>query len=120
MFAGPLGRSTFTPPKSSFDSPLYGLVSLRRSQVEAVVEEYVRGVEAGAAITHIHGVRRPASDIGPDGRKVSRLDVDGWKRMQEGILSRCDAVMQFGVAGGKKEADGAAARHDVGYLRPAR
>ena len=30
MFAGPLGRSTFTPPKSSFDSPLYGLVSLRR------------------------------------------------------------------------------------------
>ena len=31
MFAGPLGRSTFTPPKSSFDSPLYGLVSLRRS-----------------------------------------------------------------------------------------
>ena len=32
MFAGPLGRSTFTPPKSSFDSPLYGLVSLRRSQ----------------------------------------------------------------------------------------
>ena len=32
MFAAPLGRSTFTPPKSSFDSPLYGLVSLRRSQ----------------------------------------------------------------------------------------
>ena len=32
MFAGPLGRSTFTPPKSSFDSPLYGLVSLRRFQ----------------------------------------------------------------------------------------
>ena len=31
MFAAPLGRSTFTPPKSSFDSPLYGLVSLRRS-----------------------------------------------------------------------------------------
>ena len=33
MFAGPLGRSTFTPPKSSFDSPLYGLVSLRRSHI---------------------------------------------------------------------------------------
>ena len=33
MFAGPLGRSTFTPPKSSFDSPLYGLVSLRRSHL---------------------------------------------------------------------------------------
>ena len=36
MFAGPLGRSTFTPPKSSFDSPLYGLVSLRRSQLPFV------------------------------------------------------------------------------------
>ena len=31
MFAGPLGRSAFTPPTSSFESPLYGLVSLRRS-----------------------------------------------------------------------------------------
>ena len=38
MFAGPLGRSTFTPPKSSFDSPLYGLVSLRRSQIELNLE----------------------------------------------------------------------------------
>ena len=39
MFAGPLGRSTFTPPKSSFDSPLYGLVSLRRSH------QYISSVE---------------------------------------------------------------------------
>ncbi len=73
------------------------------NQVEAVVEQYVRGVEAGAAVTHIHGVRRLESDIGPDGRKVSRLDVDGWKRMQEGIRSRCDAVMQFGVAAARLE-----------------
>ena len=36
MFAGPLGRSTFTPPKSSFDSPLYGLVSLRRSHLKLI------------------------------------------------------------------------------------
>ena len=35
MFAGPLGRSTFTPPPSSFESPLYGLVSLRRSHFRA-------------------------------------------------------------------------------------
>ena len=44
MFAGPLGRSTFTPPKSSFDSPLYGLVSLRRSQVVCQVEQVPRVV----------------------------------------------------------------------------
>ena len=42
MFAGPLGRSTFTPPKSSFDSPLYGLVSLRRSHLGEVLA-HVRG-----------------------------------------------------------------------------
>ena len=41
MFAGPLGRSTFTPPKSSFDSPLYGLVSLRRSQLYNVLDTIV-------------------------------------------------------------------------------
>ena len=35
MFAGPLGRSTFTPPKSSFDSPLYGLVSLRQELADS-------------------------------------------------------------------------------------
>ena len=39
MFAGPLGRSTFTPPKSSFDSPLYGLVSLRRSQNDYFISD---------------------------------------------------------------------------------
>ena len=39
MFAGPLGRSTFTPPKSSFDSPLYGLVSLRRSHWRALTQD---------------------------------------------------------------------------------
>ena len=44
MFAGPLGRSTFTPPKSSFDSPLYGLVSLRRSQFKIDVVEVTRNV----------------------------------------------------------------------------
>ena len=41
MFAGPLGRSTFTPPKSSFDSPLYGLVSLRRSHCRTWRHQYV-------------------------------------------------------------------------------
>ena len=46
MFAGPLGRSTFTPPKSSFDSPLYGLVSLRRSHTQET--EKVLGLDLGA------------------------------------------------------------------------
>ena len=53
MFAGPLGRSTFTPPKSSFDSPLYGLVSLRRSQLrgdEGIVVSSAEPLTDGARV----------------------------------------------------------------------
>ena len=53
MFAGPLGRSTFTPPKSSFDSPLYGLVSLRRSQLNGKEDDIWRFLELGVSKTAI-------------------------------------------------------------------
>ena len=49
MFAGPLGRSTFTPPKSSFDSPLYGLVSLRRSQFGRLKDYFISDQQWDAA-----------------------------------------------------------------------
>ena len=88
------------------------------------MEEYERAKEAGAAITHIHGVRRLESDIGPHGRKVSRLDVDELEvnaGRHPGSEPRCDAVRRrSGAAGGKKEADGVQARHDVSHLRSAR
>ena len=54
MFAGPLGRSTFTPPKSSFDSPLYGLVSLRRSQASTTAPAGPDDV-VGRAIKRVGG-----------------------------------------------------------------
>ena len=57
MFAGPLGRSTFTPPKSSFDSPLYGLVSLRRSQL-AVLNVGFKNVGARHAVPGRDSSRR--------------------------------------------------------------
>ncbi len=66
MFAGPLGRSTFTPPKSSFDSPLYGLVSLRRSQIDPLDERHDEKVDALAddlALTK-ELVRRMAAALG--------------------------------------------------------
>ena len=73
------------------------------NDVDNFVDEYVRSVEAGASITHIHGVRHLETEFQPDGRKVSRLDIPGWKTMQEAILSRCDPVMQFGVAAARIE-----------------
>jgi 3-keto-5-aminohexanoate cleavage enzyme len=73
------------------------------TQVDAVVEEYVRSVKAGASITHIHGVHKLEDGIQADGKRLSRVDVDGWKRMKEGILSKVDAVMQFGIASARIE-----------------
>ena len=58
----PLGRSTFTPPKSSFDSPLYGLVSLRRSH----------NPKNGLSRTTVGGVERPAEALAP----LARVDSD--------------------------------------------
>ena len=62
MFAGPLGRSTFTPPKSSFDSPLYGLVSLRRSQIRLLESEYSTGPKHGGRIDTL-GIDENASPV---------------------------------------------------------
>ena len=33
-----------------------------------------------------------------DGRQVSRMDQDGWKRLNDAILSKSEPIMQFGVA----------------------
>ena len=105
MFAGPLGRSTFTPPKSSFDSPLYGLVSLRRSQpadvgtkrldVMLAVREHNlqnsvrRGENAGKQLKHQSVVRRlgRVGTIDPRKEQTTSIEVSveldpAWNRKQ--------------------------------------
>ncbi len=71
--------------------------------VDRAVDQYVDAVDAGASIVHIHGVRSLEPQVQPDGRKVSRLDAGGWRRMQEGILSQRDCVMQFGISAARLE-----------------
>ena len=84
MFAGPLGRSTFTPPKSSFDSPLYGLVSLRRSHLSAKRQKKIES-RAAALIAeemslqelrkaHALAQQRVAEKLGIGQDGVSRLE----------------------------------------------
>ncbi|MHB0870242.1 MAG: beta-keto acid cleavage family enzyme [Chloroflexota bacterium] len=68
------------------------------NDVDAVVAENVRAVNAGAAITHIHGVRYLEREIQADGRRVSKLDFNGWKEMQEKIVAACHPIMSFGIA----------------------
>ena len=69
-----------------------------QEDIEGVGRQYVDAVNAGAAISHIHGIRTLEETMQPDGRQVSRMDLDGWQRLQEAILRQVDTVMQFGVA----------------------
>ena len=66
--------------------------------VDAVADEYVRAIDAGAAIVHHHGVHSLETEIQADGRRLSRTDFDGWRSLTENIRSRRDAVVQFGIA----------------------
>ena len=73
------------------------------TEIERVADEYIRSVDAGASIAHMHGVHKLEDEIQPDGRKLSRVDVGGWKRMKELIQAKCDPVIQFGIASARFE-----------------
>jgi 3-keto-5-aminohexanoate cleavage enzyme len=62
---------------------------------------YVRGVSAGASICHLHGPYTVDEKIREDGTKLSDLDIPGWRRLRDGILAKCDAIIQYGIANGR-------------------
>ena len=74
-----------------------------QEDIAAVAAQYIDGIKAGAAIAHIHGIRTLEDKVQADGKQVSRIDHDGWKRLQEAILAKTDPVMQFGVASARLE-----------------
>ena len=74
-----------------------------QEDIEGVARQYIDGVSAGAAITHIHGIRTLEETMQADGRQVSRMNHEGWQRLKEAILSKCNPVMQFGVASARIE-----------------
>jgi len=74
-----------------------------RENAEAITREYIRCIDAGAAIAHLHGVRKLESALQEDGRKLSRIDVAGWAEITEGIRSERDSIIQFGIAGARFE-----------------
>lgn len=69
-----------------------------QEDIAGVAQQYLDAVKAGAAVTHIHGIRTLEETMQPDGRQVSRMDQDGWKRLNDAILSKSEPIMQFGVA----------------------
>jgi 3-keto-5-aminohexanoate cleavage enzyme len=64
----------------------------------AVADEYVRAIDAGASITHIHGVHALEHEIQPDGRRLSKTNFEGWKDLSDRIRAARDCLMQFGIA----------------------
>ena len=73
------------------------------TEIERVADEYARSIKAGASIAHMHGVHKLEDTIQADGRKLSRVDVNGWKRMKDLIQAKCDPVIQFGIASARFE-----------------
>jgi 3-keto-5-aminohexanoate cleavage enzyme len=69
--------------------------------MDAVIAEYIRGIDAGAAISHLHGPRVLDPEPQPDGSRLSTLDIPGWGRMRDGILAQRDTIIQYGIASGR-------------------
>ncbi len=74
-----------------------------RENVPGIARDYVRCLEAGASIAHLHGVRYLEDKIQEDGKKLSRIDVDGWAEMTDLIREGGDGIIQFGIAGARLE-----------------
>ncbi len=74
-----------------------------RENTELIAAEYIRSIDAGAAVSHLHGVRKLEAELQADGRKLSRLDVDGWAEITDGIRSERDTIIQYGIAGARFE-----------------
>jgi 3-keto-5-aminohexanoate cleavage enzyme len=69
--------------------------------IEALAEEYVRSVNAGASVCHLHGPYTLDEKIRPDGTKLSDLDLPGWQRLRDLITEKCKPIIQYGIANGR-------------------
>jgi 3-keto-5-aminohexanoate cleavage enzyme len=75
----------------------------KMENVSKIVEEYVRSVNAGASICHIHGVHQLEEKIAEDGKKLSHINFEGWKAVHQGIKTKVDCLMQYGIASARFE-----------------
>src|SRR5438552_10929626 len=66
--------------------------------LDTIGAEYVRAIDAGAGIVHHHGIHYLEREMQADGRRLSRIDFDGWRRLTELIRSECRPIVQFGIA----------------------
>ena len=69
--------------------------------VDALAKEYVRSVDAGASICHLHGPYTLDEKIRADGTKLSDVDLGGWQRLKDLILEGASPIIQYGIANGR-------------------
>ena len=67
--------------------------------VAAMARQYIDAVNAGTSIVHHHGIHHLEPEIQADGRRLSRIDFDGWRRLTDVIRDQVDSIVQFGIAG---------------------
>lgn len=83
--------STITYPGNPHMPPI--------EDTDAVGQQYVDAVNAGASICHHHGVQYLEPDLQADGKKLSRIDEPGWQRLTDKIKSvGTDPIVQYGIA----------------------
>jgi 3-keto-5-aminohexanoate cleavage enzyme len=71
--------------------------------LDTIAGEYIRAVAAGASIVHHHGIHYLEHEMQADGRRLSRIDFDGWRLLTEKIRDACDPIVQFGIASARLE-----------------
>lgn len=65
------------------------------TDTKAVADEYLRSLDAGAAIVHTHGSYEKDPNL-PDSR---RLIKEGWKEITDRIRTKYNPIVQAGLAG---------------------
>lgn len=68
---------------------------------DEVGREYVRAVNAGASICHLHGPYTIDEEIQADGTRLSDLDIPGWAKLRADITDHCNPIIQYGIANGR-------------------
>ena len=67
--------------------------------VEAIGQQYIDAVAAGASICHHHGIHYLEDEIQSDGKRLSKIDFEGWRALTDKIRSGgLDPLIQFGIA----------------------
>jgi len=68
---------------------------------DEVAREYVRSVNSGAAICHLHGPYTIDEQIQADGTRLSDLDIPGWAKLRGDITEHVDCIIQYCIANGR-------------------